>query len=132
MFDINVILSDLPAFIIVGAIVIVAIAVKHMREKMNSDIDMEEENSSQQKVKIKVKKYNFDGTEMKNDDTNHHKSTKIKEPLVSNDYNVNDQSIETKINIDDTNFDFDDNNLLGSISDASQSLFDDVFKQNND
>ena len=32
MFDVNVILSDLPAFIIVGAIVIFAITVKHVRD----------------------------------------------------------------------------------------------------
>ena len=132
MFDVNVILSDLPAFIMVGAIVIAAIVAKHGREKMDSDIDMEEENENQQKVKIKMKKYNPDGTEMKNDDTNYHKPTKIKEPLVSNDCNVNDQSIETEINIENTNFNFDDNNLLGCVSDASQSLFDDVFKQNKD
>lgn len=132
MFDVNVILSDLPAFMMVGAITIVAITVKHMRQKMNSDIDTDEENDSKQKVKIKVKKYNLDGTEMKNDVINNHKSNKIIEPFVSNDYNVNDQSIETQINIDDTNFDFDDNNLLNSISDATQSLFDDVFKENND
>lgn len=132
MFDVNVILSDLPAFIIVGAIVISAITAKHVREKMDSDIDMEEENENQEKVKIKVKKYNPDGTEMKKDDTNHHKPTKIKEPLVSNDFTVNNQSVESKIDIENTNFDFDDNNLLGGISDASQSLFDEVFKQNND
>ncbi len=131
MFDVNVILSDLPAFIMVGAIVIVAITVKHVREKMDSDIDMEED-ENQQKVKIKVKKYNPDGTEMKSDVVNHHKLNTMQKPFVSNDFNVNNQSVESKIDIENTNFDFDDNNLLGSISDASQSLFDDVFKQNKD